>query len=114
MLNMYGDILFDLVVGFVGGLGLVLGVNIGEDGVVFELIYGFVLKRVGQNLVNLIVIIFFGVMMLRYLGEFEVVDRVEKVVVKVIKEGKEVIYDFGGLIGIKEFVDVVICEMERI
>lgn len=43
MLNFYGDILLDLGVGFVGGLGIILSVNIGKDCVIFEVVYGSVL-----------------------------------------------------------------------
>ncbi|ADQ41272.1 Isocitrate dehydrogenase (NAD(+)) [Caldicellulosiruptor acetigenus I77R1B] len=114
MPNMYGDILSDLAAGLVGGLGLAPGANIGEDGAVFEPIHGSAPKRAGQNLANPTATILSGVMMLRYLGELEAADRVEKAVAKVIKEGKEVTYDLGGSTGTKEFADAVIREMERI
>ncbi|ACM59651.1 isocitrate dehydrogenase (NAD+) [Caldicellulosiruptor bescii] len=114
MPNMYGDILSDLAAGLVGGLGIAPGANIGEDGAVFEPIHGSAPKRAGQNLANPTATILSGVMMLRYLGELETADRVEKAVAKVIKEGKEVTYDLGGSTGTKEFADAVIREMERI
>ena len=114
MPNMYGDILSDLAAGLVGGLGIAPGANIGEDGAVFEPIHGSAPKRAGQNLANPTATILSGVMMLRYLGEFEAADRVEKAVAKVIKEGKEVTYDLGGSTGTREFADAVIREMERI
>src|SRR5205823_3119984 len=34
--NLYGDIVSDLAAGLVGGLGVVAGANIGENGAVFE------------------------------------------------------------------------------
>ena len=114
MPNMYGDILSDLAAGLVGGLGIAPGANIGEDGAVFEPIHGSAPKRAGQNLANPTATILSGVMMLRYLGELEAADRVEKAVAKVIKEGKEVTYDLGGSTGTREFADAVIREMERI
>ncbi|ADL41793.1 Isocitrate dehydrogenase (NAD(+)) [Caldicellulosiruptor obsidiansis OB47] len=114
MPNMYGDILSDLAAGLVGGLGIAPGANIGEDGAVFEPIHGSAPKRAGQNLANPTATILSGVMMLRYLGELEAADRVEKAVAKVIKEGKEVTYDLGGSTGTKEFADAVIREMEKI
>ncbi|WAM31268.1 isocitrate/isopropylmalate dehydrogenase family protein [Caldicellulosiruptor naganoensis] len=114
MPNMYGDILSDLAAGLVGGLGIAPGANIGEDGAVFEPIHGSAPKRAGQNMANPTATILSGVMMLRYLGELEAADRVEKAVAKVIKEGKEVTYDLGGSTGTKEFADAVIREMERL
>lgn len=114
MPNMYGDILSDLAAGLVGGLGIAPGANIGEDGAVFEPIHGSAPKRAGQNLANPTATILSGVMMLRYLGELEAADRIERAVAKVIKEGKEVTYDLGGSTGTKEFADAVIREMEKI
>ncbi|WAM34261.1 isocitrate/isopropylmalate dehydrogenase family protein [Caldicellulosiruptor morganii] len=114
MPNMYGDILSDLAAGLVGGLGIAPGANIGEDGAVFEPIHGSAPKRAGQNMANPTATILSGVMMLRYLGELEAADRVEKAVAKVIKEGKEVTYDLGGSTGTKEFADAVIRAMESL
>lgn len=114
MPNMYGDILSDLAAGLVGGLGIAPGANIGEDGAVFEPIHGSAPKRAGQNLANPTATILSGVMMLRYLGELEAADRIERAVAKIIKEGKEVTYDLGGSTGTKEFADAVIREMEKI
>lgn len=47
MLNLNGDYIFDVLVVEVGGIGIVLGVNIGGSVVVFEVIYGIVFKYVG-------------------------------------------------------------------
>src|SRR5206468_5103309 len=38
--NLYGDIVSDLAAGLVGGLGVVAGANIGENGAVFEAVHG--------------------------------------------------------------------------
>lgn len=38
--NLYGDIVSDIGAGLVGGLGLVLGVNIGDSCAIFEAVYG--------------------------------------------------------------------------
>lgn len=67
-MNLNGDYLFDVVVVIVGGLGMGLGVNIGDKCVIFEVIYGIVLKYVGLDRVNFGFLIFFGVMMLEYIG----------------------------------------------
>lgn len=64
--------------------------------VIFEVIYGMVLKYVGLDKVNLSFVIFFGEMMLCYMGWNEVVDFVVKGVEGVIF-GKCVIYDFECL-----------------
>lgn len=74
--NFFGDILFDLGLVVVGGMGIVFGVNINlekEFLSMFELVYGSVLDIVGKGIVNFIVCIWIGVMMLDYLGKEEVV-----------------------------------------
>ncbi|HEX9800892.1 MAG TPA: isocitrate/isopropylmalate family dehydrogenase [Thermoanaerobaculia bacterium] len=38
--NLYGDIVSDLCAGLVGGLGVVPGANLGENGAVFEAVHG--------------------------------------------------------------------------
>jgi len=93
MPNLYGDILSDLCAGLVGGLGVAPGANIGEDMAVFEAIHGSAPKYAGQNKVNPTALILSGVLMLRYLGELEAADRLEKAISAVIAEGKDVTYD---------------------
>src|SRR5437016_12276571 len=91
--NLYGDILSDLCAGLVGGLGVAPGANIGEDAAVFEPTHGSAPKYKGQNKVNPTALILSGVLMLRYLGESEAADRLEKAVSAVIAEGQDVTYD---------------------
>jgi isocitrate dehydrogenase (NAD+) len=93
MPNLYGDILSDLCAGLVGGLGVAPGANIGADAAVFEPTHGSAPKYKGQNKVNPTALILSGMLMLRYLGETEAADRLEKAVSSVIAEGKEVTYD---------------------
>src|SRR6266446_3970828 len=52
MENLYGDILSDLCAGLVGGLGLVPGANIGEQGAVFEAVHGSAPDIAGQGIAN--------------------------------------------------------------
>lgn len=47
ILNLNGDYIFDVLVVEVGGIGIVLGVNIGGVIFVYEVMYGIVLKYVG-------------------------------------------------------------------
>ena len=50
--NLYGDIVSDLCAGLVGGLGVVGGANIGENGAVFEAVHGSAPDIAGQNKAN--------------------------------------------------------------
>jgi isocitrate dehydrogenase (NAD+) len=94
--NLYGDIVSDLCAGLVGGLGVAPGANIGEGIAVFEATHGSAPKYKGMNKVNPTAMILSGVLMLRYLGEKEKADMLEKAVSQVIAEGESVTYDFGG------------------
>jgi len=91
--NLYGDIVSDLAAGLVGGLGVAPGANIGDDYAVFEPTHGSAPKYKGQNKVNPTATILSAVMMLRYLGETEAADRLERAVAQVIREGDQVTYD---------------------
>ena len=91
--NLYGDILSDLCAGLVGGLGVAPGANIGDGIAVFEPTHGSAPKYKGMNKVNPTALILSGMMMLRYIGEKEAADRLERAVASVIAEGKDVTYD---------------------
>lgn len=91
--NLYGDIISDLGAGLVGGLGLAPGANIGDDIAIFEPTHGSAPKYKGLDKVNPVATILSGVMMLRYIGEENAADKLEKAVAKTIEEGKKVTYD---------------------
>ena len=112
--NLYGDILSDLCAGLVGGLGLAPGANIGDDIAVFEATHGSAPKYKGLNKVNPTAMILSGVLMLRYIKEYDAADRLEKAVASVIEEGKDVTYDLKldrtdpSAVGTKEMADAII------
>jgi len=111
MPNLYGDILSDLAAGLVGGLGVVPGVNIGDREVVFEPAHGSA-PELSSNIANPTATILSGIMILRYLGEREAADRVEKAVTKILKDGKKLTPDLGGNTGTAEYTKAVIDAME--
>jgi isocitrate dehydrogenase (NAD+) len=116
--NLYGDIISDLCAGLVGGLGVAPGANIGEGIAVFEPTHGSAPKYSGQNKVNPIATMLSGMLMLRYLNEFEAADRLEKAIAKVIAEGKNVTYDMksdkSGGVGTSQVADAVIDGLRKI
>jgi 3-isopropylmalate dehydrogenase len=94
--NLYGDIISDLCAQMVGGLGFGCSGNIGEKLAVFEPTHGSAPKYAGQYKVNPIATILAGKMMLDWLGEPAMGDRIEKATAEVINEGKVRTYDMGG------------------
>jgi isocitrate dehydrogenase (NAD+) len=115
--NLYGDIISDLCAGLVGGLGVAPGANIGKAIAVFEATHGSAPKYKGQNKANPIAMILSGVLMLRYIGEKKAADRLEKVVARVIKEGKSVTYDMKpkrddpAAVGTNQVADAIISSL---
>ena len=115
--NLYGDIISDLCSGLAGGLGTAPGANFGEGLAVFEAIHGSAPKYKGLNKVNPCALILSGVLMLKYLGEGEAADRLEKAVAETIKEGKYVTYDLKPdrddptAVGTREMAEEIINKM---
>jgi isocitrate dehydrogenase (NAD+) len=115
--NLYGDIISDLCAGLVGGLGVAPGGNVGEGIAVFEATHGSAPKYRGLNKVNPTALILSGMMMLRYLGEREAADRLERAVAVVIREGKSVTYDLKPdrndptAVGTKEMGEAIVRAM---
>jgi 3-isopropylmalate dehydrogenase len=94
--NLYGDIISDLCAQMVGGLGFGCSGNIGKKLAVFEPTHGSAPKYSGQYKVNPIATILAAKMMLDWLGEKNLADRLERATADVIAEGKVRTYDMGG------------------
>ncbi|MFC1984316.1 isocitrate/isopropylmalate dehydrogenase family protein [Chloroflexota bacterium] len=117
--NLYGDIVSDLCAGLVGGLGVAPGANIGDEIAVFEPTHGSAPKYTGLNRVNPMATILSGVMMLRYINEREVADKLEAAVSEVVAEGKSVTYDLkpgrssATAVGTSEMADAIIKKLNE-
>jgi len=94
--NLYGDIISDLAAQMVGGLGFGCSGNIGERLAVFEPSHGSAPKYAGQYKVNPIATILAAKMMLDWLGEQAMAERLERAVAAVILAGRARTYDMGG------------------
>ena len=67
--NLYGDVISDLCAGFVGGLGVVPGANIGDTHAVFEAVHGSAPDIAGKGIANPLALLMSAVMMLNYLAD---------------------------------------------
>jgi len=105
--NLYGDIVSDLCAGFIGGLGMAPGANIGEDIGLFEAVHGSAPDIAGKNLANPIAVVLSGAMMLDHLGEQEAATRVREAVHGVLREGKKLTRDLGGSSGTTEIAEAI-------
>jgi isocitrate dehydrogenase (NAD+) len=87
--NLYGDIVSDLAAGLVGGLGVVAGANIGENGAVFEAVHGSAPDIAGQNRANPLALLQSAVLMLRHIGEVSAANRIGDAITRVLDSGPE-------------------------
>ncbi len=111
--NLYGDIVSDLTAGLVGGLGVVAGANIGENGAVFEAVHGSAPDIAGQNKANPLALLQSAVMMLQHIGEMDAARRINDAIVKVLATGPENrTRDIGGTGNTTDFT-AAICNALR-
>jgi isocitrate dehydrogenase (NAD+) len=105
--NLYGDILSDLGAGLVGGLGIVPGANIGEQGAVFEAVHGSAPDIAGKGLANPTAVIQSAIMMLNHLGEESAASRIERALLDVYRRGDVRTADLGGPATTDQFTDAI-------
>lgn len=94
--NMNGDILSDLGSALIGGLGFAPGANIGDDFAIFEAVHGSAPKYAGKNVINPTAVILSGVMMLRYLGEFNAAEMIENALAITMDQDRVLTRDVVG------------------
>jgi isocitrate dehydrogenase (NAD+) len=106
--NLYGDIVSDLCAGLVGGLGVVAGVNYGENGAVFEAVHGSAPDIAGQNRANPLALLQSAILMLHHLGEGEAAERVHRAALSVLDKGVVRTRDLGGTASTTTFTNAII------
>lgn len=95
--NLFGDILSDLASGLVGGLGVTGAANIGDDAAIFEAVHGSAPDIAGQGLANPTALLFSALMMLEYLDESRIAEKIRAAVYTVLQDHKkECTKDIGG------------------
>ena len=106
--NLYGDIVSDLAAGLIGGLGVAQGANIGKDYAVFEPVHGSAPDIKGQNKANPTALLLSAIEMLKYIGEIDCANNIDKALRKVLSEGKILTPDLGGSSSTIEFKNEII------
>ncbi|HVR43757.1 MAG TPA: isocitrate dehydrogenase (NAD(+)) [Thermoanaerobaculia bacterium] len=109
--NLYGDIVSDLCAGLVGGLGVVAGANIGENGAVFEAVHGSAPDIAGQNKANPMALLQSAILMLEHIGEQAAAGRIRKAMLAVLKKGTTLTRDLGGTASTTAFTEAVVREL---
>ncbi|MCD4736147.1 MAG: hypothetical protein K8R53_08900 [Bacteroidales bacterium] len=100
--NMFGDIVSDAFAGLIGGLGFACSAQFSGDGIaVFEPTHGSAPKYADFKtpIVNPVAMIESACMMLDYIGEHGIAEKVRKAVAVVIEEGNVRTYDIMKMSG---------------
>jgi len=106
--NLYGDILSDQAAGLVGGLGVVPGANIGDGIAVFEAVHGTAPDIAGKGLANPLAVLNSALLMLQYVGEHRLAERIERAIFDVLEAGRVRTGDLGGSANTAEFTEAII------
>ncbi|MBW1906602.1 MAG: isocitrate/isopropylmalate dehydrogenase family protein [Deltaproteobacteria bacterium] len=115
--NLYGDVLSDLCAGFVGGLGVIPGANIGNDYAVFEAVHGSAPDIAGKGLANPLALLMSGVMMLNHIADTRgdescrvAGSRIREAYNRALSDGQKT-RDLGGELGTEEFASALIARI---
>lgn len=111
--NLYGDIISDLCAGLVGGLGVVPGANLGTGCAIFEAVHGTAPDIAGRNIANPAALLLSAAMMLDYLGEGPVAERVRAALAKTLTDGQQLTPDLGGRATTGEMTEAIIENLGR-
>jgi isocitrate dehydrogenase (NAD+) len=106
--NLYGDILSDLCAGLVGGLGVVPGMNVGDDCAVFEAVHGSAPDIAGKRVANPVALILSAAAMLRHMGEADAAANVERAVETSLLDPANRTRDLGGSAGLDAITDAIV------
>ena len=86
-MNLYGDIISDVVAQLTGSVGLAGSANIGDGGALFEAIHGSAPDIAGQNVANPSGLLQAGMLMLGHLGQHDVAARVHHAWLRTLEDG---------------------------
>jgi len=106
--NMFGDIVSDGFAGLIGGLGFACSAQWSKDGVaVFEPTHGSAPKYADYDtpIINPIAMIESACMMLDFIEEKEIANKIRKAVAEIIEEGKVQTYDMKKMRGKADVID---------
>ncbi len=112
-MNLYGDIISDVVAQVAGSVGMAGSANVGETHAMFEAIHGSAPDIAGKGIANPSGLLNGAIMMLVHIGQPETAQLVQNALLKTIEDGIHTgdIASEGHTkrrVGTKEFADAVI------
>jgi isocitrate dehydrogenase len=86
-LNLYGDIISDIAAEVSGSIGLAGSSNIGDDFGMFEAVHGSAPDIAGKGIANPSGLLNGAILMLEYIGQYDVAAKVKNAWLKTIEDG---------------------------
>ena len=111
-MNLFGDILSDLIAGLVGGLGVSPGANLGEKAAIFEAVHGSAPDIAGKGIANPTALALAAAMMLEHVGQQESAKRLTDALHAALRNDKSRTRDLGGLADTKAFCNAVLSHLQ--
>jgi isocitrate dehydrogenase (NAD+) len=106
-MNLFGDILSDLVAGLVGGLGVAPGANLGKDCAIFEAVHGTAPDIAGKGLANPTALMLAAATLCEHVGQKEAGERLRRGVAAALATPETRTRDLGGAADTRTFTDAV-------
>ncbi|MDY3118384.1 MAG: isocitrate/isopropylmalate dehydrogenase family protein [Peptoniphilus sp.] len=106
--NLYGDILSDLGAGLIGGLGMIPGMNKGEDMAIYESVHGSAPDIQGKGIANPTAMLLSACLMLDDLGEADFARRIRGAIHDVLSNPATRTADLGGNLRTDDYVRALI------
>ena len=110
-MNLFGDILSDLIAGLVGGLGVSPGANLGERAAIFEAVHGSAPDIAGQGIANPSALLMAALMMLEHLGQHDPAARLRAALFRTLADPRTRTRDLGGQANTQAFTQAVIAQL---
>lgn len=115
-LNLYGDILSDIVAEVSGSVGLAGSANIGADFALFEAIHGSAPDIAGMDKANPSGLLHAALMMLAHIGQGSIAERIHNAWLRTIEEGIHTPDVFSesastALVGTQAFANAIVARL---
>lgn len=110
-MNLFGDILSDLIAGLIGGLGVSPGANLGERAAIFEAVHGSAPDIAGQGIANPSALALAAAMMLDHLGQQDAAGRLRRALYAAMADARTRTRDLGGQANTQEFTRAVVAQL---
>lgn len=112
-MNLFGDILSDLIAGLVGGLGVAPGANIGDGGcAIFEAVHGTAPDIAGKGIANPTALMLSAAMLLEHVEQGAAAAKLRAGLKLALSDVATRTGDLGGKLGTEAFADAVIAGMK--